>query len=70
MVGGANSWRYDSFVNYDFLPSKNFPILVYFKETQTLTESRVDAPIVVDSAVGQPHFFPANRKRRATGAAI
>jgi hypothetical protein len=59
VVGGANSWRYDSFVNYDFLPSKSFPILVYFKETQTPTESRVEAPIVVDAAIGQPHFFPA-----------
>ena len=59
VVGGANSWRYDTFVNYDYLPSKSFPILVYFKETQTPTADRVDAPIIVDNAVGQPHFFPA-----------
>ena len=59
VVGGANSWKYDTFVNYDFLPSKSFPILVYFKETQTPVESRVDAPIIVDNALGQPHFFPA-----------
>jgi hypothetical protein len=59
VVGGSNSWKYDTFVNYDFLPSRNFPILVYFKETQTPIENRVDAPIVVDNAVGQPHFFPA-----------
>lgn len=35
VVGGANRWSYDSFVNWDFYPSVDFPILVYFKETQT-----------------------------------
>ena len=35
VVGGENVWRYDKFVNYDFFPSESFPILVYFKETQT-----------------------------------
>ena len=35
VVGGANRWTYDSFVNWDFFPSEKFPILVYFKETQT-----------------------------------
>ena len=35
VVGGANRWAYDKFVNYDFFPSVDFPILVYFKETQT-----------------------------------
>ena len=35
VVGGANRWAYSSFVNYDFFPSYEFPILVYFKETQT-----------------------------------
>ena len=29
------SRRYDSFVNWDFFPSVQLPILVYFKETQT-----------------------------------
>ena len=28
VVGGANSWSYESFVNYDFFPSESFPILV------------------------------------------
>ncbi|KAL9190216.1 hypothetical protein ACHAXT_007427 [Thalassiosira profunda] len=46
IVGGANRWRYDTFVNYDFFPSLAFPILVYFKETQTTED-------------GQIHFFPA-----------
>ena len=27
--------RYDSFVNWEFFPSVDVPILVYFKETQT-----------------------------------
>lgn len=59
VVGGENSWKYNSFVNYDFLPSEEFPILVYFKETQTPKENWVDVPIVVDKAAGQGHFFPA-----------
>ena len=46
VVGGANRWAYKSFVNWRFFPSKAFPILVYFKETQT-------------SPDGQIHFFPA-----------
>ena len=44
-VGGKNEWSYDSFVNWEFFPSKEFPVLVYFKETQTKPE-------------GQIHFFP------------
>lgn len=58
VVGGENSWKYDSFVNWDFLPSEDFPILVYFKETQTPKEKWVQAPIVVDDLPGQAHFFP------------
>jgi NIMA (never in mitosis gene a)-related kinase len=59
VVGGENSWKYNTFVNYDFLPSEDFPILVYFKETQTPSDAWVEAPIVVDNAEGQAHFFPA-----------
>lgn len=29
------SRRYDTFVNWDFFPSIDLPILIYFKETQT-----------------------------------
>ncbi|KAH9605141.1 hypothetical protein KSS87_015836 [Heliosperma pusillum] len=43
-VGGKNRWKYSSFVNWEFW-WPNFPILVYFKETQTKPE-------------GQIHFFP------------
>ena len=28
VVGGENSWAYKDFVNWQFLPSKDFPILV------------------------------------------
>lgn len=59
VVGGENRWKYDSFVNYDFLPSEEFPILVYFRETQTPVSAREEAPIVVDQLEGQVHFFPA-----------
>ncbi|XP_057417205.1 uncharacterized protein LOC130711550 [Lotus japonicus] len=43
-VGGKNRWNYSTFVNWEFW-WPNFPILVYFKETQTKPE-------------GQIHFFP------------
>lgn len=43
-VGGKNRWKYSTFVNWE-LWWPNFPILVYFKETQTKPE-------------GQIHFFP------------
>ena len=51
VVGGANRWAYASFVNWDFFPSPAFPVLVYFKETQT--------PRPDGSGNGQIHFFPA-----------
>ena len=59
VVGGENVWRYDTFVNWDFLPSESFPVLVYFRETQTPAESREEVPLVVDNLDGQVHFFPA-----------
>eukprot|EP01024_Parvocaulis_polyphysoides_P043659 TRINITY_DN40037_c0_g1_i4.p1 TRINITY_DN40037_c0_g1~~TRINITY_DN40037_c0_g1_i4.p1 ORF type:complete len:252 (+),score=20.10 TRINITY_DN40037_c0_g1_i4:1-756(+) len=43
-VGGENIWKYDTFTNWEFW-WPNFPVLVYFKETQTKPE-------------GQIHFFP------------
>jgi Protein of unknown function (DUF3119) len=43
-VGGENRWKYSSFVNWEFW-WPGFPILVYFKETQTKPD-------------GQIHFFP------------
>ncbi|XP_065850688.1 uncharacterized protein [Euphorbia lathyris] len=43
-VGGKNRWKYSTFVNWE-LWWPNFPVLVYFKETQTKPQ-------------GQVHFFP------------
>eukprot|EP00897_Mesotaenium_endlicherianum_P009497 jgi/Mesen1/8576/ME000497S07983 len=50
-VGGENRWKYDTFTNWEFW-WPGFPVLVYFKETQTKPE-------------GQIHFFPviANGKQ-------
>eukprot|EP00979_Chaetoceros_neogracilis_P001581 scaffold275_cov236-Chaetoceros_neogracile.AAC.3 len=59
VVGGENKWAYSSFKNYDFLPSADFPILVYFREDQTSAENREEVPLVVDNLEGQVHFFPA-----------
>ncbi|KAH0448129.1 hypothetical protein IEQ34_021929 [Dendrobium chrysotoxum] len=47
-VGGKNRWKYSTFVNWE-LWWPNFPILVYFKETQTKPE-------------GQIHFFPNGKQ--------
>ncbi|CAK0783304.1 hypothetical protein CVIRNUC_006503 [Coccomyxa viridis] len=43
-VGGENKWKFSTFTNWEFW-WPNFPVLVYFKETQTKPE-------------GQIHFFP------------
>mmetsp|Transcript_42475 Transcript_42475/g.49632 ORF Transcript_42475/g.49632 Transcript_42475/m.49632 type:complete len:243 (+) Transcript_42475:89-817(+) len=68
VVGGENSWKYSSFVNYDFFPSRSVPILVYFKETQTPEEmwnvgpgEKANSPeaIAKGAKPGQVHFFPA-----------
>ena len=45
VVGGKNRWKYSTFTDWYFIPSKSFPILMYFKENQT-------------SAEGQVHLFP------------
>jgi Protein of unknown function (DUF3119) len=76
VVGGANRWDCKTIVNYDFFPRSFMdspffgqPILIYFKETQTPSETWNDGPgkaandpskIASGSAVpGQVHFFPA-----------
>ncbi|KAK3272910.1 hypothetical protein CYMTET_18821 [Cymbomonas tetramitiformis] len=60
VVGGANRWEYSSFVNWTFFPSLEFPILVYFKETQTPEEQWNEGPGQLDKVGGgQVHFFPA-----------
>jgi NIMA (never in mitosis gene a)-related kinase len=66
-VGGENRWRYDSFVNWAFLPSEDLPILVYFKETQTPKAkweagpgkwANSEAAMAKGAVPGQVHFFP------------
>ena len=73
VVGGANRWTYQSFVNYEFFPKgwidqPQGPILVYFKETQTPSpewnkgpgQSANSAEALANGAKpGQVHFFPA-----------
>jgi len=68
VVGGENAWRYSSFVNWEFFPSESFPILVYFKETQTPKEFWNVGPgeqansaeaLANGAKPGQVHFFPA-----------
>ena len=55
--------QYDSFVNYDFFPSINLPILVYFKETQTPKEMQIKGSLGLKQMDrrdnGQMHWFPA-----------
>lgn len=59
VLGGKNRWKYDKFVNWKFFPSKEFPILVYFKETQT-PKKQWTSPFGLDKrGGGQVHFFPA-----------
>ena len=68
VVGGENVWSYKSFVNYDVFPGRNFPILIYFKETQTPEEfwnigpgeqANSEEAIAKGAVRGQVHFFPA-----------
>jgi hypothetical protein len=76
VVGGANRWETKSIINYDFYPENwidstipGFPILVYFKETQTPAETWNNGPgkLANDpekiasglAKAGQVHFFPA-----------
>ena len=72
VVGGENKWKYTSFTNYDYLPSSKFPILVYFRETQTPIANREEidvAALQVDNLEGQVHYFPAiaNTKQLTDG---
>uniref|UniRef100_A0A7S1ZIC5 Uncharacterized protein n=1 Tax=Ditylum brightwellii TaxID=49249 RepID=A0A7S1ZIC5_9STRA len=59
IVGGANRWAYDTFVEWKFIPTQ-FPILVYFKETQTSEKLGNKDSLSFDDRGGtQGHFFPA-----------
>jgi len=70
-VGGENRWKYEGFSNWTFFPANAkdgvtngefpFPILVYFKETETPKEKWTAGPGQFDRnpGTGQMHFFPA-----------
>jgi Protein of unknown function (DUF3119) len=52
VVGGKNRWKYSTFTNWFFIPSKNFPILMYFKENQTSPEGQVHLfPVIMDGKI-------------------
>ena len=63
VLGTSNKWRYDSFVNWDFFPSIDLPILIYFKETQTPQDMQIKGSLGFRQMDrrnnGQMHFFPA-----------
>lgn len=70
IIGGENVWKLKTFVNYATFPTNfPFPILIYFKETQTdkdtWTSNKVSKTANSPDAIakgakpGQPHFFPA-----------
>jgi hypothetical protein len=59
VAGTQNRWRYDSIINYGFFPSIWFPVIVYFKETDTPEWKWNRWFAAFDSyGRGQPHFFP------------
>ena len=59
VAGTINRWSYDSITNYGFFPSLEFPVIIYFKETETPTEQWNKWFAAFDSyGRGQPHFFP------------
>ncbi len=45
-VGGKNRWKYKTFTRWGMLPSKEFPVFMYFYESQT------------DKTKEQFHLFP------------
>jgi len=66
-VGGDNRWAYSSVVNWEFFPSEDLPILVYFKETQTPQDkwdvgpgkwANSEEAMAKGAKKGQVHFFP------------
>lgn len=59
VAGTRNRWKYDSITNYGFFPSEEFPVICYFKETETPEWKWNRWFAAFDSyGRGQPHFFP------------
>ena len=66
-VGGENRWPLSSVVNWEFFPSEDVPILVYFKETATPEDkwdvgpgqwANSEEALSKGAVKGQVHFFP------------
>lgn len=52
VVGGKNRWKYSTFTDWFFIPSKSFPILMYFKENQTSPEGQIHLfPVIMDGKI-------------------
>ena len=59
VAGTINRWKYDTIINYGFFPSLDFPVICYFKETETPEWQWNRWFAAFDSyGRGQPHFFP------------
>jgi hypothetical protein len=59
VAGTPNRWKYDTIINYGFFPSEDFPVICYFKETETPEWKWNRWFAAFDSyGRGQPHFFP------------
>lgn len=59
VAGTDNRWKYDKITNYGFFPSIDYPVICYFKETQTPEYKWNRWFAAFDSnGHGQPHFFP------------
>lgn len=57
--GTVNRWKYDTVTNWNFFPSIEYPVIIYFKETETPKEQWRKWFAAFDSkGKGQPHFFP------------
>jgi len=57
--GTVNRWKYDSIINWGIFPSLEYPVIIYFKETETPKEQWGKWFAAFDSyGNGQPHFFP------------
>ena len=57
--GTRNRWKYDTITNWGFFPSEVFPVICYFKESETPEWKWNRWFAAFDSyGRGQPHFFP------------
>ena len=55
---GVYRWKYEDIINYALLPSEKLPVFLYFKESSTTVENRVEGPFYLDNLPGQIHLFP------------